>query len=1274
MYRRVIDIGGSRRARRRRWLGTSLLVAAGVLLFSSSALALVKRGHVYESALSFGSKGQGEGQFEDPAGVAISHVGPAAGDIYVVDRGNNRVEQFGPHHEFIAAWGWGVKDANKEYEICKSGQGCQAGTPGSGKGAERFRAYEGIFQSPEAIAVDNSTSSKDPSAGDIYVAATEVPTRSYVYKFGPNGEYMGRLTKKIETEEYSLVDGVSVDPQGQVWVAWRGESAITSFSNAEKNKRLSEEPYFAEDLAEMRPGLAVDSNDNLYLNFEPDQKFLIPESASYEETRYSEEDKGENGEEPCAVALPCFVAKLSTAGAGEEHERPVELGEAFIDGLFGETSDAVAVDPSNNDVYVDHATSVSAYTSSGTLIQSFGSGDLEHGSGVTVEPASGDVYVVDAAADSLKVFTPEERSPPTIDGLAAAKITSGGAELSAQISPAGGAGPIVSFEYGTEPCSGGSCTSVPDAQPLSEGYEDEPASATLARLAPGVSYHYRAVIEAGGETVTSGERTFTTAPTTLADNRAWEMVSPADKNGVGIESLPKEGGLIQASEDGNSISYITTGPSESEPEGNRSPAFTQNLARRIVNSKGAPEWSSEEIAIHGPERAPGVAPGKQQEYLYFSPDLTQALVEPVGRFQQSEPVLAPEASEKTIYIRDNPKCLESIATCYQPLVTNANDTAQPRKPFGGRNGEPATGLRFLGATSELEHVVLSSEVPLTSEATAQERNLYEWSKATGQLQLVNVLPESRSAPLAAITLGTGEMRRDAISSDGSHVVWTAEEKTVTHVSPHLYTRDMSTGTTRQVDAPKAGAELGEHEQVEFQSASANGSRVFFTDEQRLTPESSSPDIAEKTDLYVYEVGSGKLTDLTHARSGEPAGVQGLVLGNSAEGTIAYFVADGVLSENENAYHEKATPGRCVQAQGERIPGATCNLYVVRYNGSTWEAPSFIARLSNQDFPDWGAISRQDLGEVSASVSPNGRYLAFMSQRSLTGYDNQAINPAAGGARAEEVYLYDDEAHTFTCASCKATGERPNAVLDTKESGEGLGLVVDRPEAWENVWLAGSIPGSTQIEGQEAQYQSRYLANTGRLYFDSADALVPADENGKEDVYELEQAGEGTCQNASGCVNLLSSGTSAQESAFIDANTSGSDVFFVTSAQLVPSDKDTNFDVYDARVCTSSSPCVKSETSTVVSCESSEACKGPSTSGPAYGTPATAVPSGSGNLPPQGGVLPTKALKSVPKLTRAQKLAKALKACRKLRNKKKRVLCERSARKSYGPPAKKKGKK
>ena len=71
---------------------------------------------------------------------------------------------------------------------------------------------------------------------------------------------------------------------------------------------------------------------------------------------------------------------------------------------------------------------------------------------------------------------------------------------------------------------------------------------------------------------------------------------------------------------------------------------------------------------------------------------------------------------------------------------------------------------------------------------------------------------------------------------------------------------------------------------------------------------------------------------------------------------------------------------------------------------------FIARLSYEDAADWGAglssnlaPSVQNLAAVSASVSPDGRYLAFMSEENLTGYDNR---DAVGGEADEEVYLYD----------------------------------------------------------------------------------------------------------------------------------------------------------------------------------------------------------------------------------------------------------------------------
>ena len=118
------------------------------------------------------------------------------------------------------------------------------------------------------------------------------------------------------------------------------------------------------------------------------------------------------------------------------------------------------------------------------------------------------------------------------------------------------------------------------------------------------------------------------------------------------------------------------------------------------------------------------------------------------------------------------------------------------------------------------------------------------------------------------------------------------------------------------------------------------------------------------------------------------------------------------------------------------------------------------------------------------------------------------------------------------------------------------------------WLAGNIPVWTS-----SLYQSRYLEDTGRLFFNSADALVPSDTNGAEDVYEYEPQGVGSCTSESvffsarsgGCVDLISSGVAKEESAFLDASENGSDVFFMTSAQLSKQDADTTPDVYDARV-------------------------------------------------------------------------------------------------------------
>jgi hypothetical protein len=71
----------------------------------------------------------------------------------------------------------------------------------------------------------------------------------------------------------------------------------------------------------------------------------------------------------------------------------------------------------------------------------------------------------------------------------------------------------------------------------------------------------------------------------------------------------------------------------------------------------------------------------------------------------------------------------------------------------------------------------------------------------------------------------------------------------------------------------------------------------------------------------------------------------------------------------------------------------------------------------------------------------------------------------------------------------------------------------------------------------------------------------------------------------------------------------------------------------------------------------------------FAAPASSLIPGSGNLAPVRAV---KVVESVAQV-RAQDLFRALKACRVKHNKHKRVVCEASARRRFGPPGKRKKK-
>ena len=1231
-----------------RW-GALVVVVLGALVFGAVP-ALAARGHVYER--SFGGPGTGAGQLQEPAGVAVNE---ALGRVYVADQGNDRVQFFDERT--------GVVEGEFNGSGSLSDEGGLAAGGGALKGAQVGEGEEvtGRFSEPKFIAVDNScwqhkpkltetTTPKcgayDPSYGDVYVVDAG---HDVVDKFTESGEYVAQISNvSVGASSGFLregVKGVAVSRDGNLMVAVReidNEFGVFVFSDGVHN--------------------AQESFRFVSTNPSPTKKGFTTELGGLA--------AGPGGEEFYAAVeagLTPVVALLSVS-EGVLNE---EVFAGLVDGLGGESC--------TGDVYLDEGTLVQRLGDSDELLESlsvpggvppkepFGVG------GVASDCSSQSLFVGNAATGEVEVFGPEPPGPPTIEpgSTSVSGVTGDSASFSATVNPRSETFEDATeyrFEYGRcvtlAACStSGYEHSAPDPDGrLAANYEPDLVGAEAQGLVAGSAYHYRLFARnarSAGHESEGEEGVFVTqrpGSFVLPDDRGWELVSPPDKYGAELYSIG-EGALVQAAANGDAISYPASAATESEPVG--APNEPQVLSVR----GGGGGWSSLDISMPN-EAATGPEVGAR-EYYFFTSDLSSSLVAPLGGF---DPAISAEASERTPYLRSDfgagdPQGICSSG-CYRPLVTGAAgyENVPPGTEFGEH--EEGAGVFPRGVSPDLRHVVLGSYAAL--EEGAPSESLYEWS--AGRLRLVSVLPDHLPMPTSggsAPVLGyNNDIVRGAVSADGSHVVW-SEKKS----GGHLYVRDVELGETVQVDAVQEGASGAGFVEPVFQFASPDGSRVFFTDTQRLTSDSHANENegVQRPDLYeceVFENEAGglacRLSDLTPGSEAEPAAVQGDVIGASEDDSAVYFVADGVLASNTDSAGQQAVKGNCNGASSP--PGALCNVYVDREG-----AIALVAVISGEDYPDWAGVSGGPLKGLTARVSPDGEWLAFMSSRSLTGYDNRDV---AGGKPDEEVFLYhaSGAAGGLVCASCDPTGARPHGIEYAKLN-DGL---AGGDRVWPfSTWIAANVPGWTEYGHHEATYQSRYLSNEGRLFFDSGDGLVAQDTNEAEDVYEYEPprgggdepSGDGcTSESATyspvseGCVDLISSGAAGQEAGFLDASESGDDVFFMTAAQLSKRDTDTSRDVYDARVGGG-----EVEPARPVEC-AGDSCLAPVIQPQAL-TPNSLSYSGPGNM--LISPLAVKAVAKAKPVARARKLARALAECRKARRKGRRKVCEKQARARYG---------
>lgn len=415
-------------------------------------------------------------------------------------------------------------------------------------------------------------------------------------------------------------------------------------------------------------------------------------------------------------------------------------------------------------------------------------------------------------------------------------------------------------------------------------------------------------------------------------------------------------------------------------------------------------------------------------------------------------------------------------------------------------------------------------------------------------------------------------------------------------------------------APGNGAVLADasfaSQSPDTHAVSAEGQRVYFKaggklyvrEQGKVTREvahagsflSASPDGLRVllSDGCLYALATETCEDLSEGEGG----FQGMV-GQSEDLARIYFVDSKVLP---------ATTGTQNDSGQEPTEGAA-NLYLFEEGARV----GFVATLLDADntastVSDWVAnpVLR------TAEASRDGRWLAFASRGPLTGYDNFGPTCARNNEGdlvpefCSEIFIFNAVTGELRCVSCNPTGEAPR------------GPSTLRRLASAGEWLP----------------QSRYLSNSGRLFFDSQDRLSQFDGNGRvEDVYEYEPFGVGSCNRVPGCVSLISPGNGSVDSNFLAADESGANVFFTSRGQLVAKDQDQLLDLYDAR----ESGGFSEESETKAGPCQGEACQ-PSELPPSQPVPGSQELEGSGNHSPRKSACPKGKVKKGKKCLKKRK--------------------------------------
>lgn len=672
------------------------------------------------------------------------------------------------------------------------------------------------------------------------------------------------------------------------------------------------------------------------------------------------------------------------------------------------------------------------------------------------------------------------------------------------------------------------------------GSSEVEVEAEAGGLQPNTEYVLRLVATNASGDAASLPVSFRTyaAPTSgLPDGRAYEQVTPAtalEKNAVSMNGDKRNESYATPS--GDAVTYGSVTGAGETASGNLFPLY--------ITRRGANSWSS--VGFNPP-----ASTGTIDLALGFTEDLSGG------------------------YTVDFTPGVTGGIYLYEP----AADRLVTISTAPGLRTKQAYEASLVAESAGGNVVTFESRAKLTPDGTEGKPNVYAWSKSSGKLQLVGILPDGTpmegafGGPWDYVNYSPGfggavrsYYTQSSLSRDGSKAFFTAED------GRQLYMREdptSPTGTTTLISGSQKtngtgpnGTDPNGPQPAKFLEATPSGRYVFFMSQEALTNDANTGSFDEGQDLYRYDTATGDLIDLAPEPEGAGTEAFGLI-GTSTDGSYVYFVAGAALAPGASQYEQNIY----LWHQGEPIQYVATLVY-----GGEPDEENFMNTK-------YRANTR---GQKAARVTPDGRTLLFSSQ----------FQPGLNETYKSAIFRWELGGNGVNCVSCNPTGLQQSFYASLQQTPDPI-----------------STPPSRSIS-------TRNLSSDGkRVFFSTSESLVPNDVNGVEDVYEWEANGKGSCasegQNG-GCISLISTGTSPENSYISDISESGDDVFFFTAQRLVGQDKDDLYDEYDARV---GGGLASQNPTPVRPCEG-EACLGAGTAPTAAQPRGTSTFAGSGNEKPK----------------------------------------------------------